>query len=343
VLLCLACGPAHGQAPTAQRFVLATGHAGGTDAQLGEAIASLSQLRSGLRFRLLPVLSSGSGENLGLLRQGVAGFAILQTLYGRVERAGASILDPGGEPGELRSVTALWPSVEHWIIAVAGRDTGTVADLTGLRGAELAVGPRGSGPDLSSRLLLTNLGFEPASDFLIRNMPLDRGVDALVEGQVLALSIPGGAPVNGVTRALLPSGQFVLLSFTAAQARAADAGLGVWRSFVLPAGTYPGQEQELSTIAQPNFLATLSSVPEGVVYALTRSIYEHLEFLRASHKAANELSLASALEDLVEPLHPGAQRYYQEMGLTIPARLLAPAGTPPAPAPAPGPGRRQNP
>jgi len=114
-----------------------------------------------------------------------------------------------------------------------------------------------------------------------------------------------------------------LLNFTEAQMMEADGGRGLWTPYTIPAGTYPGQEADVQTIAQPNFLATSADLPEEHVYLLTKTIYENLAFLQAIHPATKAMALESAIAGLPLPLHPGAARYYQEVGIDIPERLIA--------------------
>ena len=90
---------------------------------------------------------------------------------------------------------------------------------------------------------------------------------------------------------------------------------------VHPAGSYPGQDKDVNTISQPNFLAVNDNVDEEHVYRLTKSIYENLSFLQAIHPATKEMAIEKAIAGLPVPLHPGAKRYYKEIGLKIPSHL----------------------
>ena len=105
------------------------------------------------------------------------------------------------------------------------------------------------------------------------------------------------------------------MSFTAEQAIKADGGLGLWSPYTVPAGTYPGQAEDVVTIAHPNFLAVHADVDEETVYLFTKTIYENLGFLQAIHTATKAMSLESAITGLPVPLHAGAERYYREVGL----------------------------
>ena len=100
-----------------------------------------------------------------------------------------------------------------------------------------------------------------------------------------------------------------------------DGGRGLWVPYTLAAGTYPGQDKDIETIAQPNFLAVNADVDEEHVYQLTKAIYENLPFLQAIHAATKAMDVNAALAGLPVPLHPGAARYYEEVGLTIPDAL----------------------
>ena len=113
------------------------------------------------------------------------------------------------------------------------------------------------------------------------------------------------------------------LQVTDEQMMAMDGGRNLWTRFVIPAGTYPGQDSDWNTIAQPNFLATNADVSEENVYMITKTIYENLPFLQAIHPATKAMALENAIAGLPVPLHPGAAKYYQEQGIEVPERLIA--------------------
>ena len=118
-------------------------------------------------------------------------------------------------------------------------------------------------------------------------------------------------------------GEFTILEVTAEQAAAMDGGHGLWVPYTIAAGTYPGQDKDINTIAQPNFLAVNADVDEEHVYLLTKTMYENLGFLQAIHPATKAMAVEKAMAGLPAPLHPGAMRYYKEVGLDIPEHLMA--------------------
>jgi hypothetical protein len=144
------------------------------------------------------------------------------------------------------------------------------------------------------------------------------------DGKADLIGTPAGVPAGAVTKLMAASGDGVrLLAFTDEQAKQADGGLDLWTPYMIPADTYPGQGAALQTIAQPNFLAVRADVPDEDVYMITKTIYENLGFLQSIHKATNAMALEKAIAGLPMPLHPGALRYYQEMGVKVPERLIA--------------------
>jgi hypothetical protein len=84
---------------------------------------------------------------------------------------------------------------------------------------------------------------------------------------------------------------------------------------VIPAGTYRGQDADVPTAAIGNILVTSEAVSEETVYQMTKLIFDNLDRLKAAHSAAGAITLENALTGLSIPLHPGAERYYREVGL----------------------------
>ena len=118
-------------------------------------------------------------------------------------------------------------------------------------------------------------------------------------------------------------GKFTVLDVTADELAKMDGGRELWVPYKIAAGTYPGQNKDINTIAQPNFLAVNANVDENHVYMLTKTMFENLGFLQAIHPATKEMTIETALAGLPLPLHPGAARYFTEAGVTIPERLMA--------------------
>jgi TRAP transporter TAXI family solute receptor len=266
--------------------------------------------------------SAGSGENVRLLREDEAQFAILQGLFGFYARSGTGPID---EPQEnLRSVTMLWQNVEHFIVANDFVQDGTMSDLADMTGEPMAMGRRNSGTIGSNRTLVAGFGIDMDADFDLLYAGYTPSAEALQNGQVSGMGAPGGPPVGAISQLMAAAGDsFTILEVTDEEMATADGGKNLWTRYVIEAGTYPNQDEDIATIAQPNFLAVRDDVSEEHVYLFTKTVFENLPFLQAIHPATNAMSLEAALAGLPFPLHPGAARYYEEAGLDIPDRLIA--------------------
>lgn len=307
-------------------YVLATASTGGTYYPVGVAIATLIKvkLQPGEGIGMSAINSAGSGENVRLLREGEAQFGILQGLFGYYAATGTGPLEDEGAQDNLRAVTMLWQNVEHFILASDHVKDGTLADFAALKGEAMALGRQNSGTIGSNAALLSGLGVDIEADYELVHAGYGPSAEALQNGQVAGISTPAGVPVGAVSQLMAAAGDSVtLLDVTQAELEQVDGGRELWSEYLIPAGTYPGQDADVTTIAQPNFLATDASVNEDNVYLITKAIYENLPFLQAIHPATKAMALERALAGLPLPLHPGAARYYQEAGLEIPDRLLA--------------------
>ncbi len=305
-------------------YVLNTASTGGTYHPVGTAIATLSKIKllPKEKFSLTAVNSAGSGANVQALAANTAQFAILQGLYGSYAATGTG---PVSEPQtNVRSVSMLWQNVEQFILANDLVKDGTVSDLMNAKGKVVAMGKENSGTLGSNTVLLSGLGFDFANDFEFIYAGYGPSVDAMANGQALAAGLPSGPPTSAVTKLMSSnSDKFTLLSVTAEEGAKMDNGRNLWTPYTIAAGTYPGVDKDVETIAQPNFLAVNADVDENHVYLLTKTLYENLPFLQAIHPATKAMKIEAALAGLPVPLHPGAARYYKEAGLDVPERLMS--------------------
>lgn len=307
-------------------YILATASTGGTYYPVGVALATLVKvkLEPSTNIGMAAISSAGSGENVRLLREGEAQFGILQGLYGYYAATGTGPLEEVGPQESLRSVSMLWQNVEHFIISSDAATTGTMADMVALKGEGMALGSQNSGTIGSNAAILSGFGIDIENDYELVFGGYGPSSEALQNGQVKGVGIPAGIPVGAISQLMASAGDSVtLLNFTEEEMAMGDGDRGLWTPFTIPAGTYPGQDTDVQTIAQPNFLATSADLPEEHVYQITKAMYENLPFLQAIHPATKAMALESAIAGLPLPLHPGALRFYQEAGLDVPERLIA--------------------
>jgi len=305
-------------------YILNTASTGGTYHPVGTAISTLTKIKllPKQKFSLTAVNSAGSGANVQALGANTAQFAILQGLFGAYAATGTG---PVSAPQKnLRSVTMLWQNVEQFVISNKYVKSGTVSDMVAMKGMSMGMGKKNSGTIGSNRVLLKGLGIDIAKDFKLVDAGFGPTADAIANGQAAGGGLGAGPPTGAVTKLMASNkGKFTILNVTDKERKMMDGGRSLWVPYTIKAGTYPGQTKDVNTIAQPNFLAVNADVSEDHVYKLTKAIYENLPFLQAIHKATKAMDVKKAMAGLPVPLHPGAARYYKEVGLTIPSHLMA--------------------
>lgn len=313
--LCMTFGAVNAKAGD-KNLIIATATTGGTYYPVGVAIGTLVSIKlsSSDNITATAINSAGSGENIQMLKNKECDMAILQALFGLNAFNGTGSYQ-GQAYKDFRSVTMLWENVEHFALLGKYVKKGDVSDLQNL-GEKFSIGKRGSGTEGSGLALFSALGINPEKDMHLEYLAYTPSAQAMMDNRIVGANIPAGPPVAAITmlHAQLGVGKVRVLDFTDKQLETIRKTYPIWTRKVIPAGTYPGQEKEIQTIAQPNFLACRADLPEDVVYKLTKTIYENLPFLHNIHKATTAMSLERAIVGLPAPLHPGAEKYYREAG-----------------------------
>ncbi|HYF92339.1 MAG TPA: TAXI family TRAP transporter solute-binding subunit [Symbiobacteriaceae bacterium] len=280
---------------------IATATKAGVYFPVGEAMARLWNERIP-SAKAEVMLTAGSAENFDLLLGQEADVAFAQS----------GVAYSAGEGGSqvrstLRGLTHLYPNV----MQLAVRKDSGIKDIVDLVGKRLVPGIHGSATLINAQELLALYGMS-LSDMTVEHMGYGEAAAALIEGRADATLVAGGLPTEAV-RTLLESGEAELLPLDAA---AIVKKYPWYYPYSIPAGSYPGQTEEVRTVAVANILIARADMPEEHAYELVRTLYEGQEQLRASHPAA-DLKLEQALRGItgVLPLHPGAARYFREVGV----------------------------
>lgn len=251
--------------------------------------------------------TKASVENLNLLQQGRGEIAF--ALGDSVKMAWEGDADAGFKAplDKLRGIAAIYP---NYIQIMASRESG-ITTLAELKEQSLSVGAPKSGTELNARAILAAAGMTYDQLGKTEYLPFAESVELMKNRQLDATLQSAGLGVSSF-RDLATSLDVQLVAIPAEIATKLGAP---YVAATVPAGTYEGQDADVSTVAVGNFLITHSDVSDDVAYQMTKQLFENLPPLSAAHKAADGVKLEDALTGMPVPLHPGAERYYKERGL----------------------------
>ncbi|QFU15395.1 TAXI family TRAP transporter solute-binding subunit [Microvirga thermotolerans] len=291
----------------AQDFInILTGGTSGVYYPLGVAISKvLTEKMPGSRPSVQA--TKASVENLNLLQQGKGELAF--TLGDSLAMGWAGDEEAGfkAKLDKLRGVTAIYP---NYIQVVASKDSG-IKTLADLKGKRLSVGAPKSGTELNARAILAGAGLTYKDLGKVEYLPFGESVELMKNRQLDATLQSAGLGVSSI-RDLATSVDIVVVEIPAAVVEKVGSP---YVKATIPANTYEGQTAPVQTAAVVNYLVTREGVSDDTVYKMTKAIYESLPELAAAHAAAKEIKLESALSGMPVPVHPGAQRYFDEKGV----------------------------
>ena len=90
-----------------------------------------------------------------------------------------------------------------------------------------------------------------------------------------------------------------------------------YTEYVIPAGTYAGQEEDVTTMAIKATLIVSADASEDTVYNITKAIFDNIDAITTAHAKGAELSIENATGDISVPFHAGAAKYFAEQGVTV--------------------------
>jgi len=251
--------------------------------------------------------TKASVENLILLQQGRGEIAFalgdsLKAAWDGDEEAGFK-----RKMDKLRTLGAIYP---NYIQIVATADSG-IKTLADLKGKSLSVGAPKSGTELNSRAIMAAAGMSYKDIGKVEYLPFAESVDLMKNRQLDATLQSAGLGVASLKDLSVSAD----INVVAVPKEVVEKIGPPFVPVVIPAGTYTGQDKDVSTAAVVNYLVTSSAVSDDIAYQMTRLIYESLGELANAHVSGKEIKLKTAAEGSPVPLHPGAIRYYREKGL----------------------------
>jgi uncharacterized protein len=304
-----------GAAFAQQTLSIATGGTGGVYYPVGGGYAQIiDQFVDGYSGSV--EVTNASVENVAFISRGDSDIALVlaDTALAAFEGTGRFGAD-GDLPqlANLRAITIAYTNAVH-ILTVEGSGIESLADLVGKR---VSVGAPGSGTEVSAQTILNANGIT-YDDIDVQRLSVNETADALRDGAIDAGFWSGGVPTGGVL-SLAETRQIRIVPITAAEAANVIAADSTFIEYTFAEGAYRGIAATPS-VGTPNLIIVASEMSEDLAYEFTKQLFEHIRIVRAIHPSANEtvpeLAAASPI-----PLHAGAVRYFEEIGIAIPDAL----------------------
>jgi TRAP transporter TAXI family solute receptor len=296
-----------------QQLSVATGGTGGVYFPIGGGIAEL--INNHVEgYSAVAEVTGASVENMGLISRGDSDFALAlaDTVIQAYEGTGAF---EGRQLPELRALAAIYPNAIQ-IVALA--DSG-ITSLADLRGKRVSVGAPGSGTEVNAQSILTSNGIT-YDDITPERLNFNETADALRDGDIDAGFWSVGPPTSSIMN-LAATRAIVVIPLSEEEIANARASEPAFAPYTLTAGMYDGMDGDVASIGIPNALVVHQEMDEDLAYQVTKVIFEQVEELRAIHPAANDTTVEFTMESTPVPLHPGAIRYFEEIGAEIPDAL----------------------
>lgn len=247
--------------------------------------------------------TGASAENLNLMADDKVEMAfVMSDALSQALNGEASFTEP---LEGISQIANLYPNVVQ-IVARSDAGIETLEDLVGKR---VAVGDQGSGVELNARALLNGNGIT-YDDLQVDYLGYAEAADGLNAGRIDAAFLTSGLPNASV----MELSETLDINIVKVLPEHVDSIVDEHPYFValdIPVDTYDNTEA-IPTAAVPNALVVKSSLSDDDVYNLTKEFFESLDTLANSHQAASEISIDHAQEGLIAPLHPGAERFFNE-------------------------------
>jgi len=292
---------------------IATGGTGGVYYPMGGGLAEI--INNNVEgYSATAEVTGASVENMGLIATGDADLAI--ALADTVAQAyNGTARFEGQQLPMVRGLASMYANMVQ-IVALEGSGITTLSDLVGKR---VSIGAPGSGTEVNAAAILEANGIS-YDDIDEQRLNFNETADALANGDIDAGFWSVGAPTSSILNLATTNG-IVMIELSQAELEASRAADATFAITSLPGGTYTGVDANVAVLGIPNVLVVSSDMSDDLAYALTSAMFENIADLQAVHPAANETTVEFTLSATPVPLHPGAIRYYEEIGATIPDAL----------------------
>jgi len=299
-----------GIAVSAKTFIrLGTAGSGGNYYRLGAGMASLwNDLFPDLQVSIQA--TKGSANNVDLLadKEVEISFLSANPAYQSYNNEGQWADREKDRYKTMRFVSHVYPNPQNFVAMEWAPEIKSVRDLKGKR---VSVGMIGSTGENYWKQIMEILGW--TYDDIIEEFTVHQTcIDQVRNRQIDAAIWPDAAGSASFTE-MMQTGFARFVDIDDDIIEGMTTGMDF--PFTLPVEAFPGQDKEVVTFAGSAVLAAGEHVPEDIIYKLVKSMYENQEFLINVHPIAKYMVLEQAMNGQPFPIHPGAEKYYREMGV----------------------------
>jgi uncharacterized protein len=294
-----------------QRFItIGTGGVTGVYYPAGGAICRLvNRDRAKHNIRCSVESTGGSVANVNLIRQGELDFGVAQADVQFNATKGLTTFAKDGAASDLRFVFSLHPEV----ITVVAREAG-IKGVADFKGKRFNIGNPGSGTRVMTEELMGAVGLKAGDLALASELRPDEQGSALCDGKIDGFTFVVGHPSANITDpTTICNARIVPVTGAAVDKLIKDKPY--YTKAQVPGGMYRGNQAPVDTYGVLATILSSAKVPDDVVYAVVRAIFDNFNEFKALHPAlANLKPEDMATQGQFAPVHPGAARYYKEKG-----------------------------
>ena len=254
--------------------------------------------------------SNGGIDNLNLLHDGEAQVTMAVTSVMHESFHGEGTFE--GRPNDkLRVISGLYYNPNQVVVS---KDSG-ITSLKEIQGKNFASGAPGSTTEVETSVHLQEAGVNYPDDLKVQFVGFTEAIDLMRNKQLDGAWIMAGLPTAAVTEITTTAGG-KLVSIEDDVITRLQEKYPWYAKFTIPAGTYDGQEDDVTTTAIKMAVFTSAEMSDDVIYDLTKTFWENIEKLQSTNNALKAIKIEDAISDLAGlPLHDGAIRYYKEVGV----------------------------
>lgn len=300
VSLLAGCGESGGK-----KFLnIATGGTVGTYYPLGGALAEI--LNQNIKDMNASAQSTGASvANVNMLKDGSVDIAFIQNDIAYYASEGKEMFKEN-RVANLRGIAALYPETIQFV-TTADKDIHSITDL---KGKKVAVGASGSGAEANARQILASCGIT-YDDMDVQYLSFGEASDALKDGNVDVGVVVAGYPTAAI-QDLAASKSARIIPLEESITENLIHQYPYYTRMVIPAGTYPGQETDVPTVAVKCIIVGTDAIDDQLGGDIARLIYENLDRMKAAHAVGKYITKDTGLEGMSIPMNGGAQAYLKK-------------------------------